>query len=177
MSEPRRELGSSPRPQGRALGTVERAIWPLRRGVRVRRTAHEGPLSSAAGPDAHGRPRARHGAASFQGPPGWISAAHGDPLRPCSSGAARGGLAFTASTQAPEGSLGGEDTTAVRAPPGLTTALKALRDMYVLWLQRRRRGWSRSLPEVDAKWLAVAREEQRLHMIDRRRPRPWTHIL
>ena len=35
--------------------------------------------------------------------------------------------------------------------------------------------WSRSLPEVDAKWLAVAREEQRLHMIDRRRPRPWTH--
>ena len=98
----------------------------------------------------------------------------GDPLRPCSSGAARGGLAFTASTQAPEGSLGGEDTTAIRAFPGLTTALKALRDVYVLWLQRWRRGWSRSLPAVDAKWLAGAREEQRLDMIDRRRPRPWT---
>ena len=97
-------------------------------------------------------------------------------MRPCSSGAARGGLAFTASTQAPEGSLGGDDTTVIRAPPGLTTALNALRDVYVLWLQRWRRGWSRSLPEVDAKWLAVAREEQRLHMIDRRRPQPWTHI-
>ena len=96
-------------------------------------------------------------------------------MRPCSSGAARGGLAFTASTQAPEGSLGGDDTTVIRAPPWLTTALNALRDVYVLWLQRWRRGWSRSLPEVDAKWLAVAREEQRLHMIDRRRPRPWTH--
>ena len=97
-------------------------------------------------------------------------------MRPCSSGAARGGLAFTASTQAPEGSLGGEDTTTIRAFPGLTTALKALRDVYVLWLQRWRRGWSRSLPAVDAKWLAGAREEQRLDMIDRRRPRPWTHI-
>ena len=97
-------------------------------------------------------------------------------MRPCSSGAARGGLAFTASTQAPEGSLGGDDTTVIRAPSWLTTALNALRDVYVLWLQRWRRGWSRSLPEVDAKWLAVAREEQRLHMIDRRRPRPWTHI-
>ena len=96
-------------------------------------------------------------------------------MRPCSSGAARGGLAFTASTQAPEGSLGGDDTTVIRALPWLTTALNALRDVYVLWLQRWRRGWSRSLPEVDAKWLAVAREEQRLHMIDRRRPRPWTH--
>ena len=46
----------------------------------------------------------------------------------------------------------------------------------MLWLQRWRRGWSRSLPAVDAKWLAGAREEQRLDMIDRRRPRPWTHI-
>ena len=98
-------------------------------------------------------------------------------MRPCSSGAARGGLAFTASTQAPEGSLGGDDTTVIRAPAWLTTALNALRDVYVLWLQRWRRGWSRSLPEVDAKWPAVAREEQRLHMIDRRRPRPWTHTL
>ena len=101
--------------------------------------------------------------------------AQGDPLRPCSSGAARGGLAFTASTQAPEGSLGGEDTTAIRALPELTTALKALRDVYVLWLQRWRRGWSRSLPAVDAKWLAGARDENRMDMIDRRRPRPWTH--
>ena len=33
-----------------------------------------------------------------------------------------------------------------------------------------------SLPAVDAKWLAGARDENRLHMIDRRRPRPWTHI-
>ena len=96
-------------------------------------------------------------------------------MRPCSSGAARGGLAFTASTQAPEGSLGGEDTTAIRALPELTTALKALRDVYVLWLQRWRRGWSRSLPSVDAKLPAGARDENRLHMIDRRRPRPWTH--
>ena len=59
-------------------------------------------------------------------------------------------MAFTASTQAPEGSLGGDDTTVIRAFPGLTTALKALRDVYVLWLQRWRRGWSRSLPAVDA---------------------------
>ena len=44
-----------------------------------------------------------------------------------------------------------------------------------MWLQRWRRGWSRSLPAVDAKWLAGARDENRLDMIDRRRPRPWTH--
>ena len=44
------------------------------------------------------------------------------------------------------------------------------------WLQRWRRGWSRSLPAVDAKWLAGAREENRLDMIDRRRPRPWTQL-
>ena len=49
--------------------------------------------------------------------------------------------------------------------------------MGVLRLQRWKRGWSRSFPAVDAKWLAVAREEQRLHVIDRRRPQPWTHIL
>ena len=47
--------------------------------------------------------------------------------------------------------------------------------MYVKWLQRWSRGWSRSLPAVDAKWLAGAREENRLDMIDRRRPQPWTH--
>ena len=102
-------------------------------------------------------------------------AAPGRPLRPDSSGAARGGLAFRASPRPPEGSLGGEDTTTIRAPPGQTTALKALRDVYVLWLQRWRRGWSRSLPSVDAKWAAGARDENRMDMIDRRRPRPWTH--
>ena len=52
------------------------AQWSARSGryaaACVRRTAYEGPLSSAAGPDAHGRPRARHGAASLQGPPGWV---------------------------------------------------------------------------------------------------------
>ena len=48
--------------------------------------------------------------------------------------------------------------------------------MYVLWLQRWRRGWSRSLPAVDAKWLAGARDENRMDMIDRRRLRPWTYI-
>ena len=48
--------------------------------------------------------------------------------------------------------------------------------MYVKWLQRWRRGWSRSLPAVDAKWLAGARDENRLDMIDRRRPRPWTQL-
>ena len=48
--------------------------------------------------------------------------------------------------------------------------------MYVKWLQRWSRGWSRSLPAVDAKWLAGARDENRLDMIDRRRPQPWTHI-
>ena len=63
----------------------------------------------------------------------------------------------------------------MRAPPRLTTALKTIRDVYVLWLQRWRRGWSRSLPAVDAKWLAGARDENRLDMIDRRRPQPWTH--
>ena len=47
----------------------------------------------------------------------------------------------------------------------------------MLWLQRWRRGWSRSLPAVDAKWLAGARDENRMDMIDRRRPRPWTHFL
>ena len=94
----------------------------------------------------------------------------------------RGSLRFglhsvyaAANTQALEGTLGGDDTTVIRALPGQTTAMKALRDVYVLWLQRWRPGWSRSLPEVDAKWPAVARVEQRLHMIDRRRPRPWTH--
>ena len=46
----------------------------------------------------------------------------------------------------------------------------------MLWLQRWRRGWSLSLLDVVAKWLAGAREENRLDMIDRRRPRRWTHI-
>ena len=57
----------------------------------------------------------------------------------------------------------------------MTTALKALRDVGVPWLQRWRRGLSRGVPAVDAKWLAGAREEHRLDMIDRRRPQPWTH--
>ena len=64
----------------------------------------------------------------------------------------------------------------MRAPQWLTTALKALWDVGVLRLQRWKRGWSRSFPAVDAKWLAGAREENRLDMIDRRRPRPWTHF-
>ena len=147
----------------------------MRRWVSVRRTAYNGPLSSAAVPDGGGRPRTRHGAASLDKCPGRLYAAPGRRLRPDSSGAARGGLAFRASPRPPEGSLGGEDTTTIRAPPGQTTALNALRDVYVLWLQRWRRGWSRSLPAVDAKWPAGARDENRLDMIDRRRPRPWTH--
>lgn len=48
--------------------------------------------------------------------------------------------------------------------------------MYVKWLQGWSRGWSRSVPAVDAKWRAGARDENRLDMIDLRRPRPWTHI-
>ena len=64
----------------------------------------------------------------------------------------------------------------MRAPQWLTTALKALWVVGVLRLQRWKRGWSRSFPAVDAKWLAGARDENRLDMIDRRRPRPWTHV-
>ena len=65
----------------------------------------------------------------------------------------------------------------MRAPQWLTTALKALWDVGVLRLQRWKRGWSRSFPAVDAKWPAGARDENRLDMIDRRRPQPWTHFL
>ena len=147
----------------------------MRRGVSVRRTAYDGPLSSATVLDGGGHPRTRHGAASLDRRQGRLYAAPGRPLRPDSSRVTRGGLAFRASPRPPEGSLGGEDTTTIRAPPGQTTALKALRDVYVLWLQRWRRGWSRSLPAVDAKWPADARDENRMDMIDRRRPRPWTH--
>ena len=50
----------------------------------------------------------------------------------------------------------------MRAPQWLTTALKALWDVGVLRLQRWKRGWSRSFPAVDAKWLAGARDENRL---------------
>ena len=64
----------------------------------------------------------------------------------------------------------------MRAPQWLTTALKALWDVGVLRLQRWKRGWSRSFPAVDAKWPAGPRDENRLDMIDRRRPQPWTHI-
>ena len=64
----------------------------------------------------------------------------------------------------------------MRAPQWLTTALKAHWDVRVLRLQRWKRGWSRSFPAVHAKWPAGARDENRLDMIDRRRPRPWTHV-
>ena len=64
----------------------------------------------------------------------------------------------------------------MRAPQWLTTALKALWDVGVLRLQRWKRGWSRSFPAVDAKWLAGARDENRLDMIDRLQPRPWTPL-
>ena len=64
----------------------------------------------------------------------------------------------------------------MRAPQWLTTALKALWDVGVLRLQRWKRGWSRSFPAVDAKWPAGARDENRLDMIERRRPQPWTHV-
>ena len=147
----------------------------MHRWVSVRRTAYDGPLSSAAVPDGGGCPRTRHGAASFDKHLGRLYAAPGRPLRPESSGAARGGLAFRASPRPPEGSLGGEGTTTMRAPQRLTTALKAFRDVCVLWLQRWRRCWSRSRPAVDVKWVAGARDENRLDMIDRRRPQPWTH--
>ncbi len=147
----------------------------MHRWVSVRRTAYDGPLSSAVVPDGGGCPRTRHGAASFDKRPGRLYAAPGRPLRPESSGAARGGLAFRASPRPPEGSLGGESTATKRAPQRLTTALKAFRDVCVLWLQRWRRCWSRSRPAVDVKWVAGARDENRLDMIDRRRPRPWGH--
>ena len=147
----------------------------MHRWVSVRRTAYDGPLSSAVVPDGGGCPRTRHGAASFDKRPGRLYAAPGRPLRPESSGAARGGLAFRASPRPPKGSLGGEGTTTMRAPQRLTTALKAFRDVCVLWLQRWRRCWSRSRPAVDVKWVAGARDENRLDMIDRRRPQPWTH--
>ena len=163
--QPCREPARSSQPPGRAACTWGAAVWPLRRGVSMRRTAYDGPLSSATVPDGGGHPRTRHGAASLDKRQGRLYAAPGRPLRPDSSGAARGGLAFRASPRPPEGSLGGEDTTTIRAPPGQTTALKARRDVYVLRLQRWRRGWSRSLPAVDAKWPAGARDEHRLPMI------------
>ena len=141
----------------------------------MRLTAHDEPLSPASGLDARGSPRTPHGAASLGWCPGRLCAAPARLLRPHSSGAARGGWASRASLRPPQGSLGGEDTTTIRAPPRRVTALKALRDVYALWLQRWSRGWSRSVPAVDAKWLAGARDENRLDMIDRRRPQPWTH--
>ena len=97
-------------------------------------------------------------------------------LRPQSSGAARGGWASRASLRPPQGSLGGADTTTIRALQRRAAALEVVRDVYVKWLQRWSRGWSRSLPAVDAKWLAGARDENRLDMIDRRRPQPWTQL-
>ena len=142
----------------------------------MRLTAHDEPLSPASGLDARGSPRTLHCAASLGRCPGRLCAAPARLLRPHSSGAARGGWASRASLRPTQGSLGGADTTTIRALQRRVTALKALRDVYALWLQRWSRGWSRSLPAVDAKWLAGARDENRLDMIDRRRPRPWTHF-
>ena len=141
----------------------------------MRRTAYDGPLSPASGLDALGGPWTSHGAASLDRCQGRLCAAPGRLLRPQSSGAARGGWASRASLRPTQGSLGGADTTTIRALQRRAAALEVVRDVYVKWLQRWSRGWSRSVPAVDAKWLAGAREENRLDMIDRRRPRPWTH--
>ena len=158
------------------LGCRSLAVAPRGLCAAHRPTSNDGPLSPVSGLDARGSPRTPHGAASLGWCLGRLCAAPGCLLRPQSSGAARGGWASRASLRPPQGSLGGEDTTTIRAPPRRATALKALRDVYALWLQRWSRGWSRSVPAVDAKWLAGAREENRLDMIDRRRPRPWTHV-
>ena len=171
----RRELVRSSQPPGSAVCTWGAALWPLRRGVSVRRTAYDGPLSPASGLDARGGTRTPHGAASLGGCLGRLCAAPARLLRPHSSGAARGGWASRASLRPPQGSLGGADTTTIRALQRRAAALEVVRDVYVKWLQRWSRGWSRSLPAVDAKWLAGARVEHRLDMIDRRRPRPWMH--
>ena len=141
----------------------------------MRRTAYDGPLSPASGLDARGSHLTPHGAASLGRCSGRLCVAPARLLRSHSSGAARGGWASRASLRPPQGSLGGADTTTVRALQRWAAALKAFRDVYVLWLQRWRRCWSISLPDVVAKWLAGAREENRLDMIDRRRPQPWTH--
>ena len=142
---------------GRAL-----AVEPPWVGGWVLRMAYDGPLTSASRPDAYGRPRARHGAASFPKRPGWMCAAPRYPLRPYSSTAARGGLALGASPRPSEGSLGGDDTATMRAPPRPSTAPKALRMVLVLGLQRRRGGWSRGFPTVDAKWPAGARAKNQV---------------
>ena len=116
-----------------------------------------------------------HGAASLGGCSGRVCVAPARLLRSHSSGAARGGWASRASLRPPQGSLGGADTTTIRALQRRAAALGVVRYVYVLRLQRWSRGWSRSVPAVDAKWLASARDENRLDMIDRRRPQPWTH--
>ena len=67
-----------------------------------------------------------------------------------------------ASPRPSEGSLGGDDTATMRAPPWPLTAAKALRVVLVLGLQRWRRGWSRGFPTVDAKWIAGARAENQV---------------
>ena len=74
-------------------------------------------------------------------------------------GGARSGLALGVSPRPSEGSLGGDDTATMRAPPWPLTAAKALRVVLVLGLQRWRRGWSCGFLTVDAKWLAGARAE------------------
>jgi len=80
-----------------------------------------------------------------------------------------------ASPRPSEGSLGGDDTATMRAPPWPLTAAKALRVVLVPGLQRWRRGWSRGFPTVDAKWIAGARAENQVDISDRHGPRPWTH--
>ena len=134
------------------------------------------PLSPVSGLDALGGPWTPNGAASLDMCPGRLCAAPGRLLRPHSPGAARGGWASRASLRPPQGSLGGADTTTIRALQRRAAALEVVRDVHAKWLQRWSRGWSRSLPAVDAKWLAGARDENRLDMIDRRRPRPWTQL-
>ena len=72
-----------------------------------------------------------------------------------------------ASPRPSEGSLGGDDTATMRAPPWPLTAAKALRVVLVLGLQRWKRGWSRGFPTVDAKWIAGARAENQVDISDR----------
>ena len=86
--QPCREPARSSQPPGRAACTWGAALWPLRRGVSVRRTAYDGPLSSATVPDGGGRQRTCHGAASLDKRSGRLYAAPGCPLRPGSFGAA-----------------------------------------------------------------------------------------
>ena len=125
----RSELARSSQPPGSAACTWGAALWPLRRGVSVRRTAYDGPLSPVSGLDAHGGPWASHGAASLDRCPGRLCAAPGRLLRPQSPGEARGGWASRASLRPSQGSLGGADTTTFRAFQRRAAALEVARDV------------------------------------------------